>query len=178
MRGGNGNWEKLEELFHELTQLTEPDRISRLATISKENADLFEQLNALLEADKTSHPLFREDNGGIFSLLASDQEMLGGRIGPFELREVVGQGAMGTVFKGHRADGPFDQVVAIKLMKPAPPFDYFERERQILAKLNHPNIARLFMMVGSRKVLFHHGMVFKKNLIDYCKHKNWDWMRA
>jgi tetratricopeptide (TPR) repeat protein len=178
MKGGKGNWNKLEELFHELTQLEEKERNSRLATISKEDADLFEQLNALLEADKTSHPLFQEDSGGIFSLLASDQEMLGSRIGAFELREVVGQGAMGTVFKGHRADGQFDQVVAIKLMKPLlinHSFrDYFKRERQILAKLNHPNIARLYDggFTEDGRPFFTMEWVSGKNLLDYCKDKN------
>lgn len=177
MRGGNGNWEKLEELFHELTQLTEPEKISRLAAISKESIGLFEQLSALLEADKTSHPLFQVESGGIFSLLASDQELLGSRIGAFELREIIGQGAMGTVFKGHRADGQFDQVVAIKLMKPLlinPSFrDYFERERQILAKLNHPNIARLYDggFTEDGRPFFTMEWISGNNLIDYCKHK-------
>lgn len=178
MRAGNGNWEKLEELFHELTQLTEPEKISRLAAISKESLGLFEQLSTLLEADKTSHPLFQVESGGIFSLLASDQELLGSRIGAFELREIIGQGAMGTVFKGHRADGQFDQVVAIKLMKPLlinPSFrDYFERERQILAKLNHPNIARLYDggFTDDGRPFFTMEWVSGKNLIDYCKDKN------
>lgn len=178
MRGGYGNWEKLEALFHELTQLTEPEKISRLAAISKENIDLFEQLTALLEADRTSHPLFMADTGGIFSLLANDQELLGSRIGAFELREVVGQGAMGTVFKGNRADGQFDQVVAIKLMKPLlinPTFrNFFERERQILAKLNHPNIARLYDggFTEDGRPFFTMEWVSGNNLIDYCKVKN------
>ncbi|WP_291785370.1 serine/threonine-protein kinase [Cecembia sp.] len=178
MRAVNGNWEKLEELFHELTQLSEDKRNSRLATISKEDADLFEQLNALLKADKTSHPLFQAESSSIFSLLASDQELLGSRLGAFELKEVVGQGAMGTVFKGHRADGHFDQVVAIKLMKPLlinPTFrDYFERERQILAKLNHPNIARLYDggFTDDGRPFFTMEWVSGKNLIDYCKDNN------
>ncbi|MEX2566841.1 MAG: serine/threonine-protein kinase [Cyclobacteriaceae bacterium] len=174
MRATKGTLEKLGELFHELTQLTERDKISRLSAISKENPNLFNQLNVLLEFDKTSHPLFHLEPGGLFSMLASEKELLGTRIGAFELKEIVGQGAMGTVFKAHRVDGQFDQVVAIKLMKPLMNLafrSFFERERQILAKLNHPNIARLYDggFTEDERPFFTMEWVSGHNLLDYCR---------
>ena len=69
------------------------------------------------------------------------------RLGPYRLGELLGRGGMGRVFRAERADGVFDQSVAIKLMRRS--FDsealavQFARERQILADLQHPNIARL-----------------------------------
>ncbi len=71
----------------------------------------------------------------------------GGRIGPWKLLEPVGQGGMGQVWRAERADGAYRQQVAIKLLRTARP-DAAEvarlaRERQLLARLTHPNIARL-----------------------------------
>lgn len=70
------------------------------------------------------------------------------RLGAYRLAALLGHGGMGRVFRGERADGVFEQSVAIKLMRktllPGPVSEQFARERQILARLQHPNIARLF----------------------------------
>ena len=70
------------------------------------------------------------------------------RLGAYRLGPLLGHGGMGRVFKAERADGVFEQSVAIKLMRktllPGPVTEQFARERQILARLQHPNIARLF----------------------------------
>ena len=69
------------------------------------------------------------------------------RMGAWELMEEIGHGGLGRVFRGRRADGQYDQEVAIKLLKPGLDSDailgHFERERRILAQMNHPHIARL-----------------------------------
>src|SRR5262249_3036532 len=71
----------------------------------------------------------------------------GGRVGPYRLVRLLGNGGMGTVHLAERADGQVDQRVAIKFLRSGadvPSFrDRFLRERQILASLNHPGIARL-----------------------------------
>jgi tetratricopeptide (TPR) repeat protein len=60
---------------------------------------------------------------------------------------MLGLGGMGAVYLAERADGSFDQVVAIKVIQSLNPtgllLERFQQERQILARLNHPNIARL-----------------------------------
>jgi serine/threonine-protein kinase len=70
------------------------------------------------------------------------------RLGPYRITGLLGQGGMGRVFRAERADGVFEQVIAIKLMRrmrlPEQAAGQFARERQILAKLRHPNIAQLF----------------------------------
>jgi len=69
------------------------------------------------------------------------------RLGPYELDRLVGRGGMGAVYLAHRADGQFEQQVAVKLIDL--PFvtnlfrERFRQERQILARLSHPNIARM-----------------------------------
>ena len=69
------------------------------------------------------------------------------RVGPYEIDRLLGRGGMGSVYLAHRADGQFDQKVAIKLIDlPVGSHLFSERlrqERQILAGLQHPYIARL-----------------------------------
>ena len=73
---------------------------------------------------------------------------LGRRIGAYSLVREIGRGGMSRVFLARRADGEFEQDVALKLLRPGLDTDVdrarFRAERQILASLNHPNIARLF----------------------------------
>lgn len=73
--------------------------------------------------------------------------MLGTRVGAWEVTDLLGEGGMATVWLGERREGDFDQQVAIKCLKAAvagPAYArLFERERQILANLDSPGIARL-----------------------------------
>lgn len=75
----------------------------------------------------------------------SSGSLIGQRIGVYELTREIGRGGMGAVYLAVRADGEFDHSVAIKLIKRGMDSDLilkrFRRERQILAALNHPNIA-------------------------------------
>jgi len=70
------------------------------------------------------------------------------RIGPYRLGALLGQGGMGRVYRAERADGVFEQTIAIKLMRrtrmPLRIAEQFGRERQILARLQHRNIAHLY----------------------------------
>ncbi len=78
---------------------------------------------------------------------AAISSRIGNRIGPYEVVVEIGHGGMGEVYRAVRIDGQFDQQVAIKLvrvgMDSAFIVERFLGERQILATLNHPNIARL-----------------------------------
>ena len=72
----------------------------------------------------------------------------GGRIGPYRILSEIGRGGMGAVFLAERADDAFEKRVALKLVKRGMHTDEvlrrFRHERQILASLEHPNIARLY----------------------------------
>ncbi|NNF59640.1 MAG: serine/threonine protein kinase [Rhodothermaceae bacterium] len=71
----------------------------------------------------------------------------GERIGPYRIEREIGRGGMGAVYLAARADGQFEQTVALKLIKRGMDSDAvlrrFYAERQILARLQHPGIARL-----------------------------------
>ena len=72
---------------------------------------------------------------------------VGGRLGPWRLTERIAQGGMGTVFKAERADGVYQRTVAIKLLHGLPGATEVERleaERQVLADLQLPQVARMY----------------------------------
>ena len=76
------------------------------------------------------------------------RKMEGHRIGPYRLLKEIGRGGMGTVYLAERGDGQFKKRVALKLVRRGMDTEdilhRFRAERQILAALDHPNIARLF----------------------------------
>jgi len=87
-------------------------------------------------------------NGRLFCRLLEDEEDApfpsGTRIGCWRIDSLFGRGGSSTVYLADRADGHFEQQVAIKIVRANPAFtEQFRRERQILARLRHPGIARL-----------------------------------
>ena len=101
-----------------------------------------DELEALLEADRGSENFFE---GAVSRELP--RVGAGEWFGAFETVAVLGRGGMGTVFQARRADGEVEQTVAIKVVERGwldpRVADRFRQERQFLAGLSHPNIARL-----------------------------------
>lgn len=106
--------------------------------------DLKERVLKLLRRDGSAPSLLR--TGGARSDAAEPE--MPERAGNYQITELIGQGGMGAVYKGRRDSGDFEHVAAIKVVRPGLFSDAltarFERERQTLAGLNHPGIARLF----------------------------------
>ncbi len=88
------------------------------------------------------------DISGKLSEIDKDEAYLNREVGPYRLTEVIGRGGMGTVFRATRADGEFQQEAAIKIIKTGihtgEQVQRFLVEREILAGLQHPNIAHLY----------------------------------
>lgn len=84
---------------------------------------------------------------GLSANLRNDRHRRGSQVGPFEIEAEIGSGGMGTVYRARRIEGGFEQRVAIKMLNAEAPdpglFQLFQRERQLLAQLEHPGIARL-----------------------------------
>ncbi len=99
----------------------------------------YDENNDFLEIDP-GRDIFSEDNIG-------PHPLIGKHIGSFLIEEEIGIGGMGIVFSGRRDDKEFEQKVAIKILKQGLSSEYlikrFENERQTLANLQHPNIAKL-----------------------------------
>ncbi len=99
--------------------------------------DLWEdQKNILFE--------FSEEFGG----KTRDENFLNEKVGPYRISEIIGQGGMATVFKASRIDGQFHRDVAIKIIKSglsdSRNVHRFQVEKEILAGLQHPNIAHIY----------------------------------
>ena len=83
-------------------------------------------------------------------------ELSGSRVGAYQIKNLIGQGGMGSVYLASRVDD-FEKEVAIKIIRGSNEdrgkhAEMFRRERQILAKLEHPNIARI-LDGGSTRIL-------------------------
>jgi eukaryotic-like serine/threonine-protein kinase len=149
-------WQQIRALFEELVELEATTRAGRIAALVEQDPGLAAEVCALLAADAASADaptgVLQKMPGFVDDLVDSDrrreQLLWEGRVlGPWRVLREIGQGGMGTVFLAERADGAFEQQVALKLVRPGWGGDElqvrFRVERQILAELNHPNIARL-----------------------------------
>ncbi|HEU4968462.1 serine/threonine-protein kinase, partial [Sphingomonas sp.] len=118
-----------------------PDERDQWLEACTDDAALRARVSRLLRAG-AGHAL----RTGTAPALAAD-EPLPARIGAYRITGLIGQGGMGAVYRGERASGDFDHVAAIKLIRPGALSEQlaerFRRERQTLARLSHPNIARL-----------------------------------
>ena len=141
-------WSTIERWFHHMADLSEEAQQLELNHLKESEPETYWWLKTLLTEDDKPHPLFLRSAQEILGDWQQDSAATGLTIGAFYLKEHLGQGAMGSVFLAERNDGQFDQTVALKLMKPVIHDNtlqqLFKEERQILAGLNHPHIARLY----------------------------------
>ncbi len=141
-------WAEIRALFEEALELAPDEREAFLAARCASDAEMRAEVEALL-AGVVDDDFLDSDvaDQAAVALHEALPDPLGMRVGPFRLTERLGEGGMGQVFVGERADGGFEQRVAVKLIGSvyATPslLRRFERERSILASLNHPNIAHL-----------------------------------
>ncbi len=139
----------VQELYFAVLDLPEAARADMLAARCGDDAALREEVESLLEIDAL--PAGPLDTAGAFkqfhALNDGTGAWLGRRLGPWELDGVLGRGGMGTVFSAKRVDAPFEQRVAVKVLThrvfDREGHERFDRERRLLARLDHPLIARL-----------------------------------
>jgi serine/threonine-protein kinase len=144
-------WQRLEALFHQASSLPQSDRAHFLDQACAGDPELRCELDELLAADAATSgfeaPAARSANALFAAVTEDPLARPGARIGAFQLQQLIGAGGMGTVWLAARADEQFEQRVAIKLIKRGMDTDEvlrrFRRERQVLARLEHPHIARL-----------------------------------
>lgn len=149
------NWQRVRALFELLADLAPAEWEAALDGQGVADPLLRHEVITLLQADrkKLVHTDIDSQAPGVLSDLAQresemeNQRLDGRTVGAFRLVEEIGRGGMGTVWRAERVEGGFEQVVAIKLIRPgwdaAEMIRRFRAERQILAHLSHPNIAHL-----------------------------------
>ena len=142
-------WQQVRGVFDQASSLPLDERAAYIDKVCASDPDLRHEVESLL----LSH---HEAGTGFLNTpaidLASRAEIpapsrVGRRIGAYNIVEEIGHGGMGEVYRAGRADGQYEKEVAIKLVRggydTASVLERFRHERQILASLDHPNIARL-----------------------------------
>jgi serine/threonine protein kinase/Flp pilus assembly protein TadD len=139
-------WSLLQRLFHRAEELPAEEREPFLDRECATDPGLRRQVLSLLAAAGES-ALLAEPLGERIDELTSPGATPGDRVGPYRILSELGRGGMGVVYLAERADGAFDQQVALKIVRGVvtspSAVERFLAERRILAQLEHPNIARI-----------------------------------
>jgi hypothetical protein len=143
-------WAEAERLFRCAVELLPEERADFLARECPDQ-DLRKEVASLLEHSGEGLPSASAAIASAAAALAHepdpDERLVGTRLGPYRVEAIAGHGGMGAVYRASRDDAEFRQLVAIKLVRAAAEspstLRRFRQERQILASLSHPNIARL-----------------------------------
>ncbi len=143
--GSGDRWQRVKSLFSEAMDQPANERDAWLARAVDGDAELEAAVRELMAS--------AEDEGdGLEDVIRDAAVSLSPaagvrRIANYRIERLLGEGGMGDVFLASRADGAFDQKVAVKILGVRRPgrelVNRFRAERQILASLEHPNIARL-----------------------------------
>ncbi len=168
--------DRVAKLFAAALELPEDARDGFLAAECGGDAVLRGELESLLVAHRGSGSFLAGlDTGRAAELIDSaDETMEERRVGPYRLLRELGRGGMGVVHLAERAEGGFEQRVAIKLIKRGMDSEAILRrflaERQILAGLDHPNIARLLDggLSEDGQPYFALEYIEGEPLLDYC----------
>ena len=138
-------WNRLQSLFEGAVALESVARDAYLDSHCSDDPELRSQVESLIAASESASEALGAAVRRTAREMAAPLEA-GQRVGPWELIREVGHGGMGAVFLARRADGEYQAEVAIKLiggLHTAEHLRRFRAERQILAALEHPNIARM-----------------------------------
>jgi serine/threonine protein kinase/tetratricopeptide (TPR) repeat protein len=162
-----------EALFHAARRITEPAaRALFIEQACGDNAALAERVRVLLAMDE-QEPEVPEAPGGSTATYEPIAERPGSRIGPYVLREQIGEGGFGLVFVAEQQE-PVRRKVALKIIKPGMDSKQviarFEAERQALALMDHPNIAKVLDAgaTDSGRPYFVMELVRGIPITDYC----------
>ena len=139
---------QIEQLFGELIELeTTLQRDEFLENVGRDDPGLRDQLRNLLAAHEGAGSFLNESDGVDETVDSPSRDLAGTTIGSYKLREVIGEGGMGTVYVAEQ-EKPLRRKVALKVVKAGMDSNgmvaRFEAERQALALMNHPNIAKVF----------------------------------
>jgi eukaryotic-like serine/threonine-protein kinase len=144
-------YDQVLEIYELALEVPANQQTEYVTRACENDPNLFAQVMALLTWNLHAGAFLEESPIDLFALKLDDEFLdprIGQRIGNFKIIDEVNSGGMGTVYKAERADGEFEQIVALKVISSGFPTQHlvsrFHFERQVLAKLHHPHIAQLY----------------------------------
>jgi WD40 repeat protein/Tfp pilus assembly protein PilF len=143
------DYERMWLLFEEAKQKQPGERAAFLEDRCSGNTELCREVVRLLAQDEAATPTFLArpivGDATFAPPAAGADPLIGRRVGPYEIQQVIGSGGMGVVYRARRVED-YEQQVAVKLIQhgiqSAEVLRRFQDERQVLAALSHPHIAR------------------------------------
>jgi non-specific serine/threonine protein kinase/serine/threonine-protein kinase len=144
-------WQSVAESMEKALRLQESDRSAYLDQLAVKDPELRDEVESLLASHARAGAKFLEAPAAHTSsapdVSSPSDEMLGRRLGAYQIVARIGVGGMGEVYRAFRADDLYCKQVAVKVLRAGQDSGFvisrFKTERQILALLDHPNIARL-----------------------------------
>lgn len=138
-------WDRIQQVFEEASQLPPGQRTEWLSEVCQGDRTLFLQVESLLLSLEQESGLLEKQVASYANMVATVPPE---RVGPYRILSEIGHGGMGAVYLAERADEQYRRQVAIKIIRSfsAPPLELvrrFRMERQILASLQHVNIAQM-----------------------------------
>lgn len=140
---------RVDALFNAALDLPPDERFAYLERECDGDPEMLFEVRAMVDADSAAGATIDRAmvSGAEAWALATEEQAIGQRLGPYRITGFLGRGGMGAVYRAVRDDAAFQKEVAIKLLRGGldsrSVLRRFEQERQILARLEHPNIARL-----------------------------------
>ena len=148
MTGHSDWWSRLDAAFHGALELPAHERPSYLDRVCGDDLQLRAEIEDMLRAEAThDSPDLEPLVHGPDRFATGPDPFIGMRLGPWRVLQPIGSGGMSTVYLAERADGQYEQRVALKLVpgsaQQPETAARFRAEAHILARLSHPHIARL-----------------------------------
>jgi len=142
-------WKTIRDVFDRALEHPPDSRAAFLDDVGANDPELRREVASLLEAHAATGPLdlLAKELVGPWTTALQTSALDGEHVGPYRIVREIGRGGMGTVYLAERDDGTYEHTVALKLVRYRLAGEdllvRFLNERQILARLQHPNIARL-----------------------------------
>ena len=111
-------WRRIEELFQRAVGLGVDEQRSLLEEVGAESPEIGREVAEMLAAHGGETPLAIEHRL-LVDGVSDDDEAAGSEIGGYRVERLLGQGGMGRVYLAHRVDADYDQIVALKLVRPS-----------------------------------------------------------
>ncbi len=185
----SGNRERMRDIFDQARRLPKPDRAAFLNGLAAIDGPMRAQIEDMLGALDEAGPFLSEPTQGnhhaqptadlasAVTLAPALSEGPGTRIGQYKLLQLIGEGGFGSVFMAEQ-EKPVARKVALKIIKlgmdTRQVVARFEQERQALAMMDHPNIARVFDAGATEtgRPFFAMELVKGDAIVEYCDKNN------